>query len=194
MKLLILLSVICTVYIAKSSYFDPILLNNVSVLTFQKNQYTRGRSPLLQLVCIGGDAKSYSNTVENVQCYNMGMLDNNSPNWKCETNLATSLKLGKVEVVCEKCYKCNHIFKDNNYIFKGSCRLEYNLEFTNKTVAFNDAFNDVFNQDQICRCYCEDERPFNIIEKILVISTMLGLMYLYAPLIYGLWVHYPQYL
>lgn len=107
--------------------YDRVLLEDVKVLTFKKNQWTTARRtyPIPQLVCTGGSAVKKHSQVENVQCTNQGLSDNGDPSWKCEAALDKTLKLGQVDVLCEGFSHSN-----DRFILVGSCGLEYTLEFT----------------------------------------------------------------
>jgi len=126
---MLLLSIL---FILVASSYPPngsrILKREINVLTLHKGQYTTGRrsSPVPQLNCIGGSARSNSNKVEIVQCTNMG-FDGENYNWKCESQLPDTLKLGKVEVTCE-----GFDYKGDPYVLVGSCGLEYELNYTDK--------------------------------------------------------------
>jgi len=103
---------------------DKIRMNDVTALTFYKDQYTTGRrvSPIMQLKRVGGSAK-YGYEPEFVQCSRVGH-DGYDAQWRCEaTDLQANVKLGKVEVVCE-----GFDYPEDPYILRGSCGLEYYLE------------------------------------------------------------------
>lgn len=73
-----------------------------------------------QLTCKGPGCKLFRPDV--VQCYNKGGSGNDI-NWKCEADLPSSLKLGRVEVGCEGWSNSN-----DPYVLKGSCGLTYTLK------------------------------------------------------------------
>jgi len=123
MKILILLALIATCcFVLGSPTKDRIRLTDVSVLTFQQGKYTIGRrvAPVLQLKRIGGSAP-YHFEADTVQCVNKGH-DGRSVQWKCETELADHLKLGRVEVVCE-----GYDYSEDPNVLVGSCGLEYEV-------------------------------------------------------------------
>lgn len=105
---------------------NKVLLKNVNALTLNQGQYTTSRRslPVLQLNCVGGSAASESYKVKTVQCVNTG-FDGKDYNWKCESVLPKSLRLGKLVVNCE-----GYDFPDDSYVLVGSCGLEYNLEYS----------------------------------------------------------------
>jgi len=127
---LFLLALICFVSLQAQPYYsnsDSILLENVKVLTFTKDQRTTGRrnSPIPQLQCVGGSASSYYSLYPSVvQCTNVGS-DGFDIQWKCEADLDSSVRFGQTTVSCEG---YNH--PEDPYILKGSCGLEYNLVLT----------------------------------------------------------------
>lgn len=107
--------------------YNKVLLRDVEVLTFNKNEYTiAGRNPSVpQLSCVGGTGRHFSNEIDVVQCYNKG-YDGTDVNWKCESVMRPDLKLGKADVVCE-----GFLYPDDPYILKGSCSLEFELNVVN---------------------------------------------------------------
>jgi len=107
---------------------DSVLLQDVKALTFTKGQYTAARrsSPIPQLNCVGGSA-SYSSELSpsSVQCVNVGVDSYGEVQWKCEADLDSSVKFGETVVSCEGYSNSN-----DPYVLRGSCGLEYKLEFT----------------------------------------------------------------
>ena len=59
-----------------------------------------------------------------VQCYNRGW-DGQDVQWECKTDMEGDFRFGSVEVVCE-----GFDYPDDPYILKGSCGLEYTLDYT----------------------------------------------------------------
>ena len=115
---------------------NKVLLGNVNVLTLNKDQQTsyRRTSPISQLNCIGGEARSHSHKVETVQCKNTG-FNGKDYSWECKADLPTNLKLGKLSVSCE-----GYDYPDDPYVLVGSCGLKYNLEY-------NQQSNTQYNQN-----------------------------------------------
>lgn len=106
---------------------ESVLLKNVDSLTFRNNQFTTGRrsSPIPQLNCIGGDAAHLRELhPTTVQCYNRGS-DGHDIQWECQAELDNRVKFGTIDVVCE-----GYDSPDDPSILKGSCGLEYGLEYT----------------------------------------------------------------
>lgn len=126
MILLTLLPLLITAYYADEKPRDAILLRDVQTLTLYRDRLTTGRrsAPLNQLTCVGGSGKHRSREVEIVQCYNQG-FDSKSYQWKCDTKIDKSLKLGRIEVSCE-----GYNYPGDPYVLVGSCGLEYVLEET----------------------------------------------------------------
>ena len=127
--MLILLLIITLNLVAEGQQFPAkVLLRDVNVLTLHKDKYTTGRRnrPVPQLSCVGGTARYDSQKVETVQCTNTG-FDGMDYNWKCESQLPNTLRLGKVRVNCE-----GYDYPDDPYILTGSCGLEYELQYTEK--------------------------------------------------------------
>ncbi|KAG1839562.1 DUF1183-domain-containing protein [Suillus subalutaceus] len=98
-----------------------IALESIPGLTFYKNALTAARrtSPIAQLVCIGKACGLYQPDV--VRCTNIGG-SGTDVDWKCEADLPSSLRFGRVEVSCE-----GWNGPGDPYVMKGSCSLEYNL-------------------------------------------------------------------
>lgn len=105
---------------------DPgkVLLRDVQVLTLRQGKMTAGkRSSVPQLKCVGGSAQGVFNP-QVVQCYNRG-FDGVDVQWECKADMDNLYRFGEVEVVCE-----GYDYPDDAYITKGSCGLEYTLEYT----------------------------------------------------------------
>jgi hypothetical protein len=111
------------------SAYDKVLLRDVKSIVLNKGQYTQARrtTPISQLTCMGGSARSRSHEVSQVQCTNMG-FDGNDYTWKCQSDLSSDLKLGKVTVSCE-----GYSYPSDSYVTVGSCGLKYELEYTGKS-------------------------------------------------------------
>ena len=78
----------------------------------------RRSSPVPQMSCKGGPCQYAPTTA---MCRNIG-FDGSDVTWKCEAELPKGVKFGKVEVSCE-----GHGSRDDEYVLKGSCGLEYQL-------------------------------------------------------------------
>ena len=106
---------------------DPgkVLLKDVQTLTLHADRMTTGRrsSPVPQLNCIGGSAQGKF-TPKTVQCYNRG-FDGVDVQWECKADMDNLYRFGSVEVICE-----GYDYPDDPFILKGSCGLEYTLEYT----------------------------------------------------------------
>jgi len=105
---------------------EKVRLTDVQSLTLYKNQYTTGRRapPIPQLKCLGGTASKLTDYYPDVvQCYNRGS-DGDDVQWECKADLDNSVKFGKLNVYCE-----GYDYPDDPYILKGSCGLEYYLDY-----------------------------------------------------------------
>ncbi len=156
---------------------NKVLLKNVNALTLHQGQYTTGRrsSPVPQIECVGGSAASESHKVKIVQCTNTG-FDGKDYNWKCDTILPKSLKLGKLTVNCE-----GYDYPNDPYVLVGSCGLQYDLEYnkdynrnqymayprTTRTYFYNMSESDVF------------------VTTVLIILFALCLISIYCPIGYN---------
>ncbi|XP_053713741.1 store-operated calcium entry-associated regulatory factor isoform X1 [Synchiropus splendidus] len=103
-----------------------VLLRDVQVLTLYRDRYTTARrsSPVPQLQCVGGSAGCHAFTPEVVQCQNRGW-DGVDVQWECKTDMDSAYRFGRIEVSCE-----GFSNRDDPYVLKGSCGLEYTLELT----------------------------------------------------------------
>ena len=99
---------------------NAMLLQDVSTLIFNKGELTNARrsSPVPQLTCKGGPCQY---APQSAMCRNIG-FDGSDVTWQCEAELPKGVKFGKVEVSCE-----GHSSRDDEYVLKGSCGLEYSL-------------------------------------------------------------------
>lgn len=112
----------------KYNYNDRVLMSDVKAITLRRGEMTTGRRSkgVAQLACVGGAAASQAYEVDTVQCRNVG-FDGRDAQWKCESDLDSGIRFGKVEVICE-----GFDYPDDPYILRGSCGLEYTLEYTNQ--------------------------------------------------------------
>ncbi|GFN98526.1 store-operated calcium entry-associated regulatory factor [Plakobranchus ocellatus] len=127
-----LLSLIFTIIVTLTTaafdshhHSEKMLLSDVKALTLRQGQMTNSRrsSPVPQLNCVGGAAK-HKFTPQVVQCINMGS-DGYDIQWECKTDMDNAYRFGKVEVTCE-----GYDYPSDPYVLKGSCGLEYTIEFT----------------------------------------------------------------
>ncbi|CZS93901.1 hypothetical protein WAI453_001310 [Rhynchosporium graminicola] len=107
---------------------DAILLSSVKTLTLRSNALTSHRrvSAIPQLRCTGPACKYH--TVERMRCTNQGASYNEEDiEWSCVADMPEDFKLGSTEVACE-----GYASRDDPYVLKGSCGVEYRLLFTEK--------------------------------------------------------------
>ena len=84
----------------------------------------RRSSPVPQLKCVGGTAGCSRFVPKVVQCYNKGS-DGFSIQWECKTEMNEDYRFGKINVNCE-----GYSSTTDTNVLKGSCGLEYSLDFT----------------------------------------------------------------
>ncbi|KAF8206365.1 hypothetical protein K438DRAFT_1817060 [Mycena galopus ATCC 62051] len=96
-------------------------LARIPALTFYKDSVTESRrtEPVPQLICVGKPCNLYQPEV--VRCHSLGGSGTDI-DWKCEADLPSSLRFGRVEVGCEGWSR-----PGDPYVLKGSCSLEYRL-------------------------------------------------------------------
>jgi len=109
---------------------DRVWLESVKALTLKSGEYTHARrvSAIPQLQCVGGEAIGYNKYYPTVvQCINVGGDGAGDVNWECKADLDSDVRFGKTVVSCE-----GYDYSEDPYILKGSCGLEYELEFTSQ--------------------------------------------------------------
>jgi hypothetical protein len=108
-------------------------MDQIDVLTFSQGRHTNGRrvSPVLQLSCVGGDARGEAaRQVHAVQCRKTGSSHGASgrvPQWKCEADLPVEYRLGETTVSCE-----GYEHSADPFVLEGSCGLEFTLHRTGR--------------------------------------------------------------
>ena len=115
-----------TFYLVSAS--DKVRLTDIKTLSFHQGSYTAGRrsSPVPHLTCTSGSACGQDHLQPtSAQCYNQGS-DGFDVQWKCNADLDNSVRFGQTIVSCE-----GYDYPDDPYVLKGSCGLEYTLEFVN---------------------------------------------------------------
>ncbi|KAI9048985.1 hypothetical protein LZ554_006834 [Drepanopeziza brunnea f. sp. 'monogermtubi'] len=107
---------------------DAILLSEVSTLTLRaKGKTAHRRVPAVpQLVCAGPWCNRHS--IDRMRCINQGSSYNKEDvEWSCTAETSDDFKLGSTEVTCE-----GYDSRDDPYVLKGSCGVEYRLILTDK--------------------------------------------------------------
>jgi len=125
------------------SAHDRVLLENVKALTLRSGEWTSGRrsSGVPQLKCVGGTARDHSEYQPSVvQCTNVGSDGSGDIQWKCESQLDSSVRLGTTTVTCE-----GYSHPDDPYILKGSCGLEYTLDLTSQYHSAHKGYESGYN-------------------------------------------------
>lgn len=121
---------------------ESVILEDVSVLTLHHGKMTAGRrsSPVPQLKCIGGSAaKAFTPQV--VQCYNRGS-DGYDVQWECKSDMDNAYRFGQIEVTCE-----GYNYADDDHVLRGSCGLEYTLEYTKEGMQSKGAHHNSYSND-----------------------------------------------
>ncbi|EDV22306.1 expressed hypothetical protein [Trichoplax adhaerens] len=114
---------------------DRVLLRDVEAITLHSGRMTTGRrsSPIPQITCVGGSA-SHKYQPDVIQCYNRGW-DGSEVQWECKANLPKKYRLGAVQVACE-----GYDYPDDPYILKGSCGVEYRLEYASSSGSYSNNY------------------------------------------------------
>jgi len=121
-----------------NSGLDRVYLRSITALIFSENGRARSQNGpgKPQLRCVGGSASGFfwfSDYYPHVvQCRNIGW-DGASIQWSCEGQLNKGIAFGPdTQVICEP-YDDD---KSDGYVLRGSCRLEYTLNFTTFQISF----------------------------------------------------------
>lgn len=115
---------------------NKVYLRSITALVFSANARTRSRhgSPQPQLDCVGGSAAGMfwgsDHYPRIAQCSNIGW-DGSSIQWRCEATLDDGLEFGDTTVMCE-----GYDNPGDEYIYRGSCHLEYTLNFSKFELSF----------------------------------------------------------
>jgi len=112
-----------------SAFYDErVLLKDLKAVTLTQGQMTKARrvSPIPQLQCVGGSAQSSNYLPRVVQCVQVG-FDGYDAQWECKAELDDAVQFGSVSVNCE-----GYSHTEDPYVLRGSCGLEYTLEYTRK--------------------------------------------------------------
>jgi len=141
-------------------------LQNIPALTFYKDALTAARrtDAVPQLSCIGKACKLYQ--PEAIRCTNVGG-SGNDVDWKCETDLPSSLRLGQVRVSCEGWSK-----PGDSHVLQGSCGLEYRLVEVPKTLR-----DDYTEGSSSWAKFLNPEKFLSTIFSILWISLFIFIIY-----------------
>lgn len=121
-----------------SGVSDKVFLRSITALIFSENGRTRSRigPGKQQLRCVGGSASGFWWFSEYyphmVTCRNIGW-DGASIQWGCEGQLSEYVEFGPNTQV--KCEPYNDDPSDG-YVLRGSCRLEYTLNFAKFHISF----------------------------------------------------------
>ncbi|XP_071449219.1 store-operated calcium entry-associated regulatory factor-like isoform X2 [Hetaerina americana] len=104
-------------------------LEDLQAITLHENKMAASRrysQPIPQLVCAGGSAGCHAYTPKVVLCKSEGW-DGYSIQWECKADMPEKYSFGTISVICE-----GYDYPDDPYILKGSCSLEYTLEYSSK--------------------------------------------------------------
>ncbi|XP_020911780.1 store-operated calcium entry-associated regulatory factor [Exaiptasia diaphana] len=116
---------------------DKIRLTDVQVLTLRHDKMTSGRrsSPVPQAKCVGGTAGCRV-VPKVIQCYNRGS-DGFDVQWECKADMDNKYRFGEVAVNCE-----GFDYPDDPYILKGSCGVEYTIDYVGDSNHHSDSRYD----------------------------------------------------
>jgi hypothetical protein len=111
----------CTVSCVTTDVFD---IRKVNTMVFFPQLRTTGNNPIWQLACSGGSAYTLAPTVRRVACTNVRVAKGAS-RWKCLVKSNHHVHLGTTKIACES----NSTSTLTPFKIKGSCALEYTLEY-----------------------------------------------------------------
>jgi len=159
---------------------DKVKLVDVNAITLHAGEYTtyRRTSAVPQLKCIGGAARSRAGEIETVQCKNEGS-DGVDVQWKCTADLSDNYRFGKVEVLCE-----GYDYPEDPYVLKGSCGLEYTLEYTEKGRSSSNSYASQNSYQHGAYDYHEDNHRGS--------GFKIGSVIMFALVAYIFWNVYKQ--
>ncbi|KAG0229732.1 Autophagy protein 22 [Actinomortierella wolfii] len=149
---------------SSSNRNNKVLLKDVKTLTLRQGKQTTFRRTYAvpQLKCVGGNAKSSGFRPDVVQCTNMGS-DGVDIQWECKADLPDNMRFGEIEVFCE-----GYDYPEDPYVLKGSCGLEYTLQYTGYSGGGShwesgyepfDAWRANIVISIICSCINQSSRP-----------------------------------
>lgn len=100
---------------------DRVLLRDVQSITATRGMMTRHRrvAAVPQMACTGSHCMHEPSAI---RCKNDGW-DGRDVQWTCSAELPSSIRLDKVEVLCE-----GYDYPEDPYILAGSCGVEYSLK------------------------------------------------------------------
>lgn len=131
MHLSLTLSLLLPLAAAASKPKNAILLSDVQSLTLRGNGAltTHRRAPAApQLKCLSAKPLCDLFAIDVMRCTNQGAgYSSEDIQWSCVAQLPEELKLGSTDVICE-----GYSSKDDPYVLKGSCGVEYRLALTDK--------------------------------------------------------------
>jgi len=159
---------------------DAILLDQVKTLTFATGKMTTGRrnSPIPQLQCVSGSA-CYSDSLPlSVQCTNVGTDSYGEVQWQCKADLDSSVRFGQTTVSCE-----GYSNPNDPYILKGSCGLEYFLEYTEQGKKNQNHGSNYFGYSNGNHYPDSSQRSFNwgnVFMFVIFGAILLGLLQQYT--------------
>eukprot|EP00013_Stygamoeba_regulata_P014264 CAMPEP_0177680388 /NCGR_PEP_ID=MMETSP0447-20121125/30145_1 /TAXON_ID=0 /ORGANISM="Stygamoeba regulata, Strain BSH-02190019" /LENGTH=263 /DNA_ID=CAMNT_0019189713 /DNA_START=124 /DNA_END=911 /DNA_ORIENTATION=- len=119
-SIVLILSIASIAHVAHADS-PKVRLTDVKALVFRRGALTTGRrsAPVQQLTCVGGNACHV--VLDSVMCQNVGD-DGFDVTWKCQADMESKYRFGKVTVTCE-----GYDHPDDPFILRGSCGLEYEL-------------------------------------------------------------------
>jgi len=171
--LLFIISIGCN---SRYSNNNSIRLQDVSAITFRRGEWTvAGRNPSVsKLQCVGGTGATYAYKVESVQCVNIG-FDGNDVQWECKSLLDSDLRLAKSDIICE-----GYDYPEDSYILKGSCNLEYTLEY-------NPVYRETSTDTYTTYATSYDNVPLGVflVRVFVVLSIMVVFIIIFAIIDYS---------
>ncbi|PQE32752.1 DUF1183 domain protein [Rutstroemia sp. NJR-2017a WRK4] len=155
---------------------DAILLSKVKSLTLRDNAKTSHRRvpAVPQLNCQGPGCRHYK--VDIMRCVNQGSdYSSEDIQWSCSANIPEEFKLGSTEVICE-----GYDSKDDDYVLKGSCAVEYRLLLT------------TLGEEKYGKSYWDGGSGSGDVEKGLGLLFWVIFIGVVLWILYSMWQNYQQ--
>jgi len=110
---------------------DALRLETWPEIHFDSRERTVGKrlKPRPQMQCVGGTTGcTYRYLPSHATCYNQGTDKRRDLLWYCDGNMSPEVQFGETAVVCE-----GYRSSSDEFVLAGSCRLEYTLDWADRS-------------------------------------------------------------